>query len=336
MPYTINHLFVNKQDRTSIRTTDGQSRAHFSDSGSLRIRFPGKLQVVAFAGYLVKILVDGVWKTQSKNLLLTVEIRTPDGRPFTADHVTLNDIRRYRDLRGISQGTWTYSVSGVSAPVAVDEGDTRLVADDGRVRIAVEETVPSASAPPLVDTTVGANEHRRLAFDLYRVGMFTATASSGAPITAVVTVADRVTLFAADPNGGVYTTSGSARAGWAPWSSVSEGSTISGAPITAVVTGPDRVTLFLADPNGGVYTTSGSVHAGWAPWSSVSEGGSIPGATITAVVTGPNRVTVFLADRNGGVYTTSGSAQSGWAPWSSVSQGGSTPGAPIRQRPYSC
>ena len=151
----------------------------------------------------------------------------------------------------------------------------------------------------------------------------------GASITAVVTGPNRVTLFLADPNGGVYTTSGSASAGWAPWTSVSEGRSTPGAPITAVVTGPNRVTLFLADPNGGVYTTSGSASAGWAPWTNVSEGRSTPGAPITAVVTGPNRVTLFLADPNGGVYTTSGSASAGWAPWTSVSEGRSTPGAPI-------
>ena len=70
---------------------------------------------------------------------------------------------------------------------------------------------------------------------------------------------DRVALFLADPNGGVYgiyATLDSASAGWALWTSVSEGRSTPGAPINAVVTGPNRVTLFLADPNGGVYTTT--------------------------------------------------------------------------------
>jgi hypothetical protein len=83
----------------------------------------------------------------------------------------------------------------------------------------------------------------------------------GAPITAVVTGLDRVALFVADPNGGVYTTSGSAGAGWGPWTSVSQGRSTPGAPITAVVTGPDRVAVFLADPNGGVYTTTKIQHS---------------------------------------------------------------------------
>ena len=78
----------------------------------------------------------------------------------------------------------------------------------------------------------------------------------GAPVSAVVTGEDRVALFLADPNGGIYTTSGSAATGWEPWTSVSEGASTPGAPVSAVVTGEDRVALFLADPNGGIYTTT--------------------------------------------------------------------------------
>jgi 3'-phosphoadenosine 5'-phosphosulfate (PAPS) 3'-phosphatase len=151
----------------------------------------------------------------------------------------------------------------------------------------------------------------------------------GAPVTAVVTGPNRVTLFLADPGGGVFTTSGSYEASWGPWRSVSEGSTTPGARISAVVTGPNRVTLFLADPGGGVFTTSGNYDAGWGPWRSVSEGRSTPGAPVSAMVTGPNRVTLFLADPGGGVFTTSGSYDARWGPWRSVSEGSSTPGAPI-------
>ena len=126
----------------------------------------------------------------------------------------------------------------------------------------------------------------------------------GAPVTAVVIGQDRVALFLADSNGGVYTTSGNATVGWQPWTSVSEGSSRPGAPVTAVAIGQGRVALFLADPNGGIYTTSGSATVGWQPWTSVSEGRSTPGAPVTAVVIGQGRVALFLADPNGGIYTT--------------------------------
>jgi hypothetical protein len=151
----------------------------------------------------------------------------------------------------------------------------------------------------------------------------------GAPVTAVTLSRDRIALFLADPDGEIYTTSGSADAGWAPWTSVSEGQSTPGAPIAVVTVGQDRVALFLADPDGGIYTTSGSADAGWAPWSSVSEGQSTPGAPIAAVPIGQDRIALFLADPEGGIYTTSGSAEVGWAPWSTVSQGQSTPGAPF-------
>ena len=123
----------------------------------------------------------------------------------------------------------------------------------------------------------------------------------GAPVTAVVTGPGQISLFLADPGGGVYTATGGP-AGWGPWASVSQGSTTPGAPVTAVVTGPGQISLFLADPGGGVYTATGGP-AGWGPWASVSQGSTTPGAPVTAVVTGPGQISLFLADPGGGVYT---------------------------------
>jgi len=151
----------------------------------------------------------------------------------------------------------------------------------------------------------------------------------GAPVTAILSARNQVSVFLADTGGGVYTTSGNALDGWRPWTSVSEGQSTPGAPITGVLTGPNRITLFLADPAGGVYTTSSNGGDGWQPWTSVSEGQSTPGAPIAGVLSGPNRITLFLADPAGGIYTTSGNAHDGWEPWTSVSEGQSTPGAPV-------
>jgi N,N-dimethylformamidase beta subunit-like, C-terminal len=77
----------------------------------------------------------------------------------------------------------------------------------------------------------------------------------GAPVTAVLTGQDRITLFLANPNGGIYTTSGFGT-NWDGWGTVSEGRSTPGAPVTAVLTGQDRITLFLANPNGGIYTST--------------------------------------------------------------------------------
>ena len=99
--------------------------------------------------------------------------------------------------------------------------------------------------------------------------------TSGGYVTAVMTDENRIALFLADPDGGVYTSTSSSESGFGSWTTVSEGRTTPGGHITAVATDEDRIALFLADPNGGVYTTSGSPARGWKPWTSVSEGRTI-------------------------------------------------------------
>ena len=152
------------------------------------------------------------------------------------------------------------------------------------------------------------------------------SSTPGAPVTAVVTGPNRIALFIADPNGGIYTISGFG-SNWGQWTTVAGGRSTPGAPVTAVVTGPNRIALFIADPNGGIYTISG-FGTSWGQWTTVAEGRSTPGAPVTAVVTGPNRITLFLTDPNGGVYTISGFGTS-WGQWTTVAQGSSTPGAPV-------
>jgi hypothetical protein len=151
----------------------------------------------------------------------------------------------------------------------------------------------------------------------------------GAPITAVVTSPNQITLFLSDPGGVIFTTSGNASEGWQPWTTVSGGVSTPGGAVTAVLTAPNQITLFLSDPWGGIYTTSGNASEGWQPWTSVSGGQSTPGARVAAVVIAPNQVAVFLSDPWGGIYTTSGNASEGWQQWTTVKDGSSTPGAPI-------
>jgi len=166
-------------------------------------------------------------------------------------------------------------------------------------------------------------------------------AAPGSPVSAAAIDLEpqpnrRIALFVADPNGGIYTTSGNAQVGWAPWTSVSEGRTAPGSLVTVVTPfrvapRPDRFHLFVADPNGGIYTTSGNAEDGWAPWTSVSEGRTAPGSPVTAVASTRHlgRFALFVADPNGGIYTTSGNAEDGWAPWTSVSEGRTAPGSPV-------
>ncbi len=160
-----------------------------------------------------------------------------------------------------------------------------------------------------------------------------------AALTAVVGPGGIITLFMADPGGGVYTASGNlctasgtAGPGWGTWSSVSQGSTAPGAPITAVVAPDAIVTVFVADPGGSVFTASGSPVGGWGDWTPVSPqtATTLPGAPLSACLAADGTITVFMADASGEVRTASGNAADGWGSgWSSVSQGATLPGAPV-------
>ena len=155
----------------------------------------------------------------------------------------------------------------------------------------------------------------------------------GAPVTAVLGTDGIITLFLADPGGGVYAASGNRTEGYGRWTTVSQGSTTPGAPVTAVLGTDGIITLFLADPGGGVYTASGNRTEGYGRWTTVSQGSTTPGAPVTAVLGTDGTYTLFLANPGGSVFTAGGSPAGGWGDWTPVSQGVSqastTPGAPV-------
>src|SRR5687767_3680387 len=134
MTYIVRHSYVDQDVPVTLSTQDDSARVHGSTSGRFAVRFPGKLHIVQGATYTVRTFVEDVdqpgrepereprgrWVAQTRSLPLTVEIKTPDGQPFTADHVTLSDLGRFRDLRGTSEGSWSFSVSGESESLSVD------------------------------------------------------------------------------------------------------------------------------------------------------------------------------------------------------------------------
>jgi hypothetical protein len=151
----------------------------------------------------------------------------------------------------------------------------------------------------------------------------------GAHITAIGS-GKGFTLFMADVNGEIFTTSGIPYQGWNPWTSVSEGSSKPGAPIAAVPWG-QSFALFIADPGGGVYAIKAEPGFGWELVPGCT---STPGAWVTAVPyyeppkDDQMRFLLFTADVNGAIYATSGIPYQGWDPWTSVSEE-TTPGAPV-------
>src|SRR6185295_4342875 len=101
-------------------------------------------------------------------------IFTPDGQPFTNAEVTLEDLQRYRDLRGTPQGQWKYSLSGRSRNYTLTPVLHEAVYDPrGSIQLTVVETVHSASAPMLIDAPLDSRQ-QTFQFDLFRVGTFVA------------------------------------------------------------------------------------------------------------------------------------------------------------------
>jgi len=223
MTYTVKHSSIDRALPVSVTISGDFATVRCSEKGSFRILFPGKLHIGLFATYFVHFSPEPVGlvgqdpdstvggkpvESHLKSLPLTLEIKTPDGQLFTADHVTLSDLQRFRDLRGISQGLWTFSIHGESEPIRVDSTEIRVTANKGHLGIAVEETVTSQSAPPLVNDMLAAHTLHRYTFDLFRVGTFTATARSGNPFLNLSTPR---TLNLLDPDGAIVATSNRGR-----------------------------------------------------------------------------------------------------------------------------
>jgi phospholipase C len=207
MTYTVSHTYVDEPLPLDIPQVGNIATVTCSATGEIPIHAPGKLQISTSAVYNVideSSNAGGPSKSGPnrvvgplQHLPLTVQIRTPDGQLFTADQVTLGDLERFRDLRGASQGTWTYSVEGQSGSILLGK-EASISNPDGRITITVEETVSSKSAPPLVSDTLDARTPGRYQFDLYRVGTFVATAR---PASFIGSMVGGRTLKLSDPDG---------------------------------------------------------------------------------------------------------------------------------------
>ena len=121
----------------------------------------------------------GRWQNTKEIVPAALVICTPDGVPFKSRQVTLADLKRFRDARGLPHGRWSFTIEGLTNPIEEDPGSVQVMTGGGRFNLRVIELVPSQSAPPLVADTLDAAVHRRYTFDLYRVGNFTARAKPG-------------------------------------------------------------------------------------------------------------------------------------------------------------
>ena len=98
-----------------------------NDSGTFKLRYPGRLVRGARAVYHVRVRVDDVG-TQGSGVPRpragSFKTRDAHAQPVADDpgprrprihrrqSLTLADLARYRDARGVTQGEWSFSVVG--------------------------------------------------------------------------------------------------------------------------------------------------------------------------------------------------------------------------------
>lgn len=196
MSFEIGHTFVSKRFTPSHRRSGEEAFFKVNEHGEFPVLFPGRLNRLASATFTHRVRVDpvgpepivgqppppgstplhGGFETVNGIVPLTVRIFTPDGREFAATKITLADLRKFRDLRGLPSGLWSYSLKGESGPIFVEE-DSLITNVKGTVGLGVTETVESESAPPLVNSVPIIPAQRSFQFDLFRVGRFVAEIS---------------------------------------------------------------------------------------------------------------------------------------------------------------
>jgi phospholipase C len=128
----------------------------------------------------------------------------------------------------------------------------------------------------------------------------------GAPVTAVVREPGLVSLFLADPAGGVYSVEGNPVDGWGQWQRVSTTVMLAGSPITPVVMSPASISVFISDGHGNVLASQRNSLASWDPWRTVLPAATTPGAPVAAATLTVASVSLFVADRGGTVRTAPG------------------------------
>ena len=119
-------------------------------------------------------LHNGV-QVNDEGLTYDLRIYDPRGNLFTRPEITLADLKKFRDLRGVPQGRWRYTLLCLSKTYQLIDAFNETVSEQpGWISLALRETVPSSSAAPLVPRTRVDQPLQRFTFDLNRVGDFVA------------------------------------------------------------------------------------------------------------------------------------------------------------------
>ncbi|MFT3698743.1 MAG: alkaline phosphatase family protein [Kofleriaceae bacterium] len=181
-----------------VATTAAKNQYKVNQSGKFDLLFPGELHYGAKATlqYTTKKPPDtgddagggrgttplhGGNTTTQDSIPLTMVLHDPSGAVWTKPTVTVEDMAKWRDLRG-SLGQWSYTVTGTSKAYDMENGATLHVVQDVEqaltgMSMQVVETVPVSSAQPLVNTQLVGGQ-QTFQFDLHQVGNFVATVTN--------------------------------------------------------------------------------------------------------------------------------------------------------------
>ena len=214
MPFILEHGLLSERLEPQTHETLQGTYFTVSAQGTFQLLYPGRLQkrVQATVRHSMRIdnpippvpepppSIDGIpthpthpthpipqplhggVQVTEEGIPLQFRIFDPDGHEFTRDEVTLTDLQKFRDLRGTPRGRWSYTLSGVSHIYVLIEELNETVSDPkGIIDLSLIETVPSASAPPLVGKTRLDGSRLERTFDLNRVGTFVASIVSTSP-----------------------------------------------------------------------------------------------------------------------------------------------------------
>jgi phospholipase C len=200
MSFKLQHILVS--ERMEPQTHESGDEVFFTIAHHARfsILYPGRLlrSVTASVRHSTRIdpvhtpdggpihgvpqpLHNGVQVVRER-IPLEVRLFDPDGEEFTRDEVTLEDLRKFRDLRGTPRGHWLCTVSGRSRTYRPSAAIHEAVSDpQGIIDLTLHETVRSESAPPLVGNAPLDGSRQEFRFDLLRVGTFVARVLQSSP-----------------------------------------------------------------------------------------------------------------------------------------------------------
>ncbi len=134
-------------------------------------------------------------------------------------------------------------------------------------------------------------------------------AEKGSPIAVVARDSNKLDLFFAGVDSGVYTAAWDqnvTNSQWRGWWRILNSVARAGSGVTAVSRDPNKLDVFVIGTDGGIWTAARdqNVDSGkWRGWWRILNGVARAGGGVTAVSRDPNKLDVFVIGTDGGIWT---------------------------------